>query len=99
MLLSALDMRNERAGDYPKRGISLCVAMGNTMPPMDEPTAVKPRASPRLRWNQWPTTLKVGPNIVPHISCKKVGNGNIIATRVYAYPGSNSLTQDELPVL
>jgi hypothetical protein len=48
--------------------MSLCVAMGNIVPPMDEPIALKPVAKPRLRLNQCPMTPNVGPKIIPQAS-------------------------------
>lgn len=46
---------------YPTSGISLREAIGNTVPPVDDPKAVTPIARLRLVLNQWPMIPTTGP--------------------------------------
>lgn len=51
---------------HPTRGISFLAAIGNTVPPIEDPIATSPIASPRLFLNQCAITAVVGPKIPPH---------------------------------
>lgn len=51
---------------YPTIPIKFRAAIGKTVPPIDAPVAVMPKAVPRLFLNQCPITLRVGPKHIPH---------------------------------
>ena len=58
-----IDMQIEKA--HPMAGIRFLAAMGNMVPPTEDPMESNPRASPRLLLNQCDTTVSDGPKITP----------------------------------
>ena len=63
---------------YPTIGMSLRATIGNAIPPMDPPKAVKPQATPSFFLNQFPTIPVSGPKHTPHANC---GIGLVTQTR------------------
>lgn len=64
-------MEQRKGHTYPTSGIKFCAAIGNTVPPIDDPIAVMPSASPLRFENQCDTTPSAGPNNIPLASYSK----------------------------
>lgn len=50
---------------YPTFGISCRIKIGNIVPPMEDPSAVKPNTRPLLLLNQCPIIATIGPKHTP----------------------------------
>jgi hypothetical protein len=83
---------------YPTRGSSLRNAIGNKVPPREEPIATMPSARPRRRLNQWDTTLTAGPKLTPLASFGDVSGGPH-SDGDGTHADQKALAQDKVPEL
>lgn len=94
-------MEQRKGYTYPTPGIKFCAAIGNTVPPTDDPIAVIPSASPLRFENQCDTTPSAGPNNIPLASYLKragVSRRTHRAHGIKTHPDAQSLRQEKLPI-
>lgn len=57
--------------------------MGNNVPPTEDPTARRPKATPRLRLNQWAITAVEGLKQIPDANYRLFVNKRCIDMALY----------------
>lgn len=82
---------------HPISGINALAVMGRTVPPIDDPAAYRPRASPRRRINHCDSIAVTGPVNIPAVICELLSS-LVVKNYNNTYPSQNSLAQEKLPI-
>ena len=83
----------------PTRGKRFCPTVENIIPPSDDPVVVAPRANPHFFENQWRITPNADPNMKPLASYRYKVISWFRRWNVRTHPTTESLNEEELPVL